>query len=235
MLRPGLSPRAGHRSSQLHLLHGSLFDVRCTAFDCDYVQQDNFTDPIVPALAIPREKAQPTPATSDKTGAEAADILYGAMRTANPSAGTSRELDISDDRIEIPQIPLDELPHCPKCRSGLLRPGVVWFGEPLPGKTLATVENFIDESKKIDLILVVGTSAKVFPAAGYVEEARAKGARVAVVNMDRSDIPGGPKGLKNGDWFFVGDAGKILPEILKPVIGDVSPQGLGQFPSAETI
>ena len=232
---PGLSPRAGHSASQLHLLHGSLFDVRCTAFDCDFVQQDNFTDPIVPALAIPREQAQLTPSTTDNTGAEAASSLYSAMRTANANAGGSKELDISDDRIEIPQIPHDELPHCPKCGDGLLRPGVVWFGEPLPRQTIEAVEDFIKESRKIDLILVIGTSSKVYPAAGYVDKAREKGARVAVVNMDRSDAPGGPRGLHKGDWFFEGDAGTILPEILKPVIGDISRLGLGQFPAAELV
>ena len=227
----GLSQRAGHRASQLHLLHGSLFDVRCTSFDCDFVQQNNFTDPIVPALAIPREQAQLKPSSTDVTGAEATTSLYSAMRTANASVG--KELDISDDRIEIPQIPHDELPHCPQCGDGILRPGVVWFGETLPRATIAAVDAFIKESRNIDLILVVGTSAQVYPAAGYVDKARAKGAKVAVVNMDRKDTPGGPKGLQEGDWFFEGDASKILPEILKPVIGDISRRGLGQFPAAE--
>lgn len=132
-------------------------------------------------------------------------------------ATESRELDISDDRVEIPQLQREDLPQCPKCGNGLLRPGVVWFGEMLPEKTITEIEEFIDKSEKIDLILVVGTSAKVYPAAGYVDTARAKGARVAVVNMDRADAPGGINGLKSGDWFFEGDAGVILPELLKCV------------------
>ena len=132
-------------------------------------------------------------------------------------ATESRELDISDDRVEIPQLQREDLPQCPKCGNGLLRPGVVWFGEMLPEKTVTEIEEFIDKSEKIDLILVVGTSAKVYPAAGYVDTARAKGARVAVVNMDRADAPGGINGLKRGDWFFEGDAGVILPELLKCV------------------
>ena len=153
------------------------------------------------------------------------------MRSANTKAGASREVDISDDRIELPQIPHDELPHCPQCGDGLLRPGVVWFGEPLPGKTIQAVDDFIEKSNTIDLILVIGTSARVYPAAGYVDKARAKGARVAVINMDRADTPGGR--LRKGDWFFQGDAGIILPEILKPVIGDISLSGRGQLPGAE--
>lgn len=141
------------------------------------------------------------------------------------STAESRELDISDDRVEIPQLQREDLPQCPKCGNGLLRPGVVWFGEILPERTVKEIEDFIDESEKIDLIIVVGTSAKVYPAAGYVDTAREKGARVAVVNMDRADTPGGVNGLEEGDWFFEGDAGAILPEILKCVT-EVSGQGM---------
>jgi NAD-dependent deacetylase sirtuin 5 len=67
---------------------------------------------------------------------------------------------------------------------------------------------------------VSGTSAKVYPAAGYVDLARRKGARVAIINMDENDIPAG--GLQDGDWFFQGDAAQIVPEILRSVIGEVS-------------
>ena len=231
----GLSERAGHRSAQLHLLHGSLFTVKCTAFHCNFVQEGNFIDPIVPALAIPREQPDLMPSKRDNTGAEAASSLYGAMRGANAGGDGTKELDISDDRIEIPQVPHDELPHCPMCGDGLLRPGVVWFGEPLPGRIIDAVEKFIDESRKIDLILVIGTSARVWPAAGYIDKAREKGAKVAVINMDRADTPGGRNGLDEGEWFFEGDAGKILPEILEPVIGNISRHALGQFPAAEMI
>lgn len=213
----GLSQRAGHPSKQLHLLHGSLFDVRCTSFYCQFSEKDNFKDPIVPALEIPREMARLTPSASDKTGVEAARSLCNAMRDGTSAETESRELDISDDRVEIPHLRRDSLPQCPKCGNGLLRPGVVWFGEMLPEKTLTEIEIFIDESDKIDLILVVGTSAKVYPAAGYVDTARAKGARVAIVNIDRADTPGGMNGLKKGDWFFQGDAGVIVPELLKCV------------------
>lgn len=72
---------------------------------------------------------------------------------------------------------------------------------------------------KIDLMLVIGTSSRVWPAAGYAEQARAKGARVAVVNMDPNDMGKGT--FTSKDWFFQGDAGVIVPEILKSVTGEV--------------
>ena len=100
-----------------------------------------------------------------------------------------------------------------------MRPGVVWFGESLPSKVLNTVDSFINDSEKIDLIMVIGTSASVYPAAAYVDDAREKGARVAVINAARADEPAG--GLDENDWFFEGDAAQILPHILKSIIGEV--------------
>ena len=245
----GLSPRAGHPPEQLHLLHGSLFDVKCSGFYCTYLEKDNFADPIVPSLAIPLEAPKPMPSSSTD-GSEAASSLMASMRYQN----SGRELDISNANVPLAHIPPEELPRCPKCHN-LLRPGVVWFGESLPTDTLdaidqflegstrsddpasivdqainrskgskdkaGTLDQFTDQSSGIDLILVIGTSAKVYPAAGYVDIARQYGARVAVVNMDTTDIPGGSGGLTSRDWFFEGDAGVLVPEMLKPVIGEV--------------
>ena len=200
----GLSPRANHPASQLHLLHGSLFDLKCTSFYCSYHERDNFTDPIVPALAIPTRKR--TPADGPAAGHQ--DTI---------------EIDITNGENDVPAINIRDLPHCPECKEGLLRPGVVWFGERLPEKTIDVVDDWITESRKIDLILVIGTSARVYPAAAYIDQARAKGARVAVINMDPLDAPKVSGGLAKDDWFFQGDAATIVPELLKSVVGTVQP------------
>ncbi|KAF2837608.1 DHS-like NAD/FAD-binding domain-containing protein [Patellaria atrata CBS 101060] len=194
----GLSPRAGHPAEQLFPLHGSLFDVKCSEFFCDYAEGNNFTDPIVPALALPLDESDPTTTEARK----------------------AKELDISDAKVLLPELRLDDLPHCPKCKKGLLRPGVVWFGERLPEKTLSTAEDWIIASKKIDLIIVIGTSSTVYPAAGYTDRARVKGARVAVVNMERTEKT--TQGMREGDWYFQGDAGVILPDLLKDEIGELT-------------
>lgn len=133
------------------------------------------------------------------------------------------EPDISDENVALPEIALKDLPHCPKCQRGLLRPGVVWFGERLPSNVMDDIDAFIDAPQDIDLMMVIGTSSKVYPAAGYVDEARAAGARVAVINMEESDMPA--SGLSNGDWFFKGDAAQIVPELLKSVIGEIGEDG----------
>jgi NAD-dependent SIR2 family protein deacetylase len=154
----------------------------------------------VPALAIPTDGSDPT--------------------TNEAQAKTQgKDLDISDPNVPIPSLKSKDLPLCPKCKEHILRPGVVWFGENLPRDVLNNVDNFLGQEAKIDLIMVIGTSAKVFPAAGYIDDARDRGARVCVVNMDANDAP--PSGWMDGDWLFQGDAAVIVPELLRPVIGDV--------------
>lgn len=209
---PGLSQRAQHPSEQLNLLHGSLFDIKCTSFYCNYTRQNDFTDPIVPALGIPKQSSSPTRSETDKTGEEASKSLYQAL----DETVKAKEVDISDASNPIPELTPADLPQCPQCK-GLLRPGVVWFGEPLPTDTSKNVDDWI-ESAPVDLILVIGTSSSVYPAALYVDTAREHGAKVVVVNMEK-DMPNRGKGTC--DWFFQGDAALIVPEILKSVIGDV--------------
>ncbi|KAI7696372.1 SIR2 family histone deacetylase, partial [Hortaea werneckii] len=149
----GLSQRADHPAKQLQLLHGTLFEVRCAdRTGCGY-SEINFTDPIVPSLAIPTSGAEdPTSNT--------------ARHTHQSSSGGKQDLDISDINTPLPIPPPAQLPHCPSCHQSLLRPGVVWFGESLPFHVLETVEDYLNERAPIDLILVIGTSAQVYPAAG---------------------------------------------------------------------
>lgn len=72
---------------------------------------------------------------------------------------------------------------CPACGASATRPDVVWFGE-MPyrmeeiGAALAACETFV----------AIGTSGQVWPAAGFVEEARAAGARCLELNLERSEV-----------------------------------------------
>ena len=75
-------------------------------------------------------------------------------------------------------------PHCPVC-SAAVRPGVVWFGEPLPE---APFEAATAAHRDTDLVLVVGTSGLVFPAAGLPLQARASGVPVVEVNPEDSAL-----------------------------------------------
>ena len=209
----GLSPRAGHNPRQIKYLHGSLFNLRCSSFLCDYREPNNFVDPVVPALAIPTEDSE----ASTTTFPEAPNASFKAAQTALARGlhGKSREVDISDAEINLARVPNENLPHCPDC-EGLLRPDVVWFGEALDKKIIDSVDGFIGAGR-VDLMVVIGTSAAVWPAAGYIHEARQQGARVAVINMD----PSTGRELHDHDWFFEGDASQIIPALFKDEIGDL--------------
>ena len=183
-------------------------------FECDYSRDDS-TDPIVPALAIPRKALEPKPSTTDKTGEVATSSLHNAIEASIHNSGQEgEEANIADERVALPTPSPSELPQCPKCSGGLLRPGVVWFGESLPNATMRNVNRWINFGP-IDLMLVIGTSSTVYPAAGYVGLAQSRGAKVAVINMELDST------WERPDWFFRGDAGAIVPEILKGVIGKI--------------
>ncbi|KAI6792244.1 SIR2 family histone deacetylase [Hortaea werneckii] len=218
----GLSQRADHPAKQLQLLHGTLFEVRCAdRAGCGY-SEVNFTDPIVPSLAIPTSGGPDEDPTTNT-----ARHPHQQQPSLGGRGGGKQDLDISNITTPLPIPPPSQLPHCPSCQHHLLRPGVVWFGESLPHHVLETVEDYLnDERAPIHLILVVGTSAQVYPAAGYVDEARERGARVCVVNMDVNDVPAG--GWEEGDWFFRGDAATVVPRLLEPVIGKVDGGGRGR-------
>lgn len=126
-------------------------------------------------------------------------------------------LPLLDPDSPLPAIDTKDLPHCPKCKTELLRPGVVWFEEPLDGVMLDGVDEWV-AAADIDVVMVVGTTAEVYPAASYVTQARIKGgARVVVVNPD----PESMKGLGRDDFWFQGDAATILPQLISQVT-DVS-------------
>jgi NAD-dependent deacetylase len=102
------------------------------------------------------------------------------------------------------QVPLPELP--PRCRcGGLLRPAVVWFGEPLP---LDQWEQALDSSARAEIFLVIGTSAMVYPAAGLAEVARRSGARLAVINPQPTPLD------ELAHWVLKGESGTLLPRLI---------------------
>lgn len=67
-------------------------------------------------------------------------------------------------------------------------------------------------------MLVVGTSAQVYPAAGYIDKARRRGARIVTIDP-KAEEDGEITQLEQGDFAFARDAAKALPELLYPLIG----------------
>ena len=88
---------------------------------------------------------------------------------------------VEDDPLKLPA---GEPPRCPAC-GDWLRPGVVWFGEMLDGATLQQAQL---AAARCQVMLVIGTSGLVYPAAGLPVEALRHGAKVIVVNPQNSEL-----------------------------------------------
>lgn len=95
-------------------------------------------------------------------------------------------------------------PQCTRC-SGRLRPDVVWFGEPLPATALDAAWKAASHA---DVMLVVGTSGLVYPAASVPVVGRRSGAYIVEVNPDRTELS------SIADVVLRGPAGVVLPRLL---------------------
>ena len=100
-------------------------------------------------------------------------------------------------------IPPDVLPPSCEC-GGLLRPGVVWFGESLPQQDFSQA---VSVSERCQLFFSVGTSAEVYPAAQLPMIAKENGAYVVEINIEPSAL------ADVADEVLIGKAGEILPLI----------------------
>ena len=101
-----------------------------------------------------------------------------------------------------------ERPPCPVCRAPTLRPDVVWFGE-MPyqmGRIYQALES-------CDLFVSIGTSGAVYPAAGFVQEARASGARTLELNLEPSE------GSRLFHETRLGPASEVVPAWVEEVLG----------------
>jgi NAD-dependent deacetylase len=95
-------------------------------------------------------------------------------------------------------------PRCPYCGE-YVRPDVVWFEEMLPP---AALERAFQLSEMTDVMLVVGTSGTVQPAASLPFLAREHGATIVEVNPNRTPI------TSIARWHLAGPAGVILPQVV---------------------
>ena len=103
--------------------------------------------------------------------------------------------------------PLIERPPCPECGARSLRPDVVWFGE-MPYR----MDEIYAALREADLFVSIGTSGAVYPAAGFVRDARECGARTLELNLERS---------QGSAWFDetrLGPAGALVPAWVEEIL-----------------
>jgi NAD-dependent deacetylase len=106
-------------------------------------------------------------------------------------------------------------PRCADC-GGLRRPGVVWFGERLPEQAFNRAER---AAATCELFLSVGTSSRVYPAAGLLDLAIARGIPTVEIN---------PEPTANADdvrWQLAGKAGEVLPRLISRAFPDAAQPG----------
>lgn len=104
-----------------------------------------------------------------------------------------------DETAPFTQLP----PTCPHC-GGLVRPGVVWFGEALDPEN---VEQATEASASCAVFITIGTSSIVYPAAGLVDIARRAGAFTVEIN------PEATAASSTVDLVLRGGAETVLPEV----------------------
>ncbi len=109
---------------------------------------------------------------------------------------------VEDNRV----VPIPILPTCSRC-SGLVRPHIVWFGESLDPED---IERSYEALRSCEVLLIIGTSGVVYPAASFAPVAKSGGAFVAEINLDptpNSEIV---------DISLQGRAKDLVPPLLSP-------------------
>ena len=111
-------------------------------------------------------------------------------------------------RFQREEISLEELPPiCPKC-EGILKSDSVSFGEPIPTDVLNKCARHAAQS---DLVIVAGTSATVYPAAGFAIEVKERGGALIEVNLYESEL------TRFCDISLRGPSAEILPRLVAAV------------------
>jgi NAD-dependent deacetylase len=95
-------------------------------------------------------------------------------------------------------------PRCRVCGSTLIKPTVVLFGEPMPQPA---IQEAFDLARNADVILVVGSSLVVYPAAEVPLIAVRSGARMVVVNAEPTPFD------RLAEVVIHGRSGEVLPQI----------------------
>lgn len=139
-----------------------------------------------------------------QAGSQSVLELHGSLQRAEcHSCGREYSWQWIADKLEE-----NKIPACEDCGSKKIKPDVVFFGEMLPQDTLRRAEQ---EAENCDVMLVIGSSLAVHPAAALPAHARRSGAELIYINADRGERPG------LFDIILEGKAGEVLPELQKEI------------------
>ena len=135
----------------------------------------------------------------ERAGSERVIHMHGELLKARCTGCTTATPWFEDLSVNEP---------CPHCgQTGTLRPDVVWFGEvPLH------MDAIDDKLAQVDLFVSIGTSGSVYPAAGFVEQAKELGIRTCEINLEPSD------NARLFDETYYGPATQAVPAWVEKVL-----------------
>jgi NAD-dependent deacetylase len=174
-----------------------------------------------------RTSAEPNPAHRALVDLERAGRL-GAVITQNTDglhqrAGSSHVVELHgsshwviclDCERRYPRAEIDRLnlehspPSCASCGGRYLKPTVILFGEGLPADALEEAQAL---AAAADVVLIVGSSLQVYPAAGIPRLAREYGAELCIVNAEPTPFD------RLASVVLEGKAGQILPQVVQRI------------------
>ena len=103
-------------------------------------------------------------------------------------------------------------PSCEAC-NGLLKPNAIFFGEPLRSEILSQADDMIN---RCDLLIVLGSSLLVYPVAFYPRKAISLGAKIAIINIQETDVD------SFADVVIHEKIGDVFPLIVEIVEGEIN-------------
>jgi NAD-dependent deacetylase len=141
----------------------------------------------------------------ERAGSAGAVRLHGSLwELACWSGCAGKPQPWRDDRVPLPALP----PRCPAC-GGLARPAVVWFGEMLDPAVIARASAALS----CDVFLSIGTSSVVYPAAGFLHDAKSRGAFTVEINPEETPMSA------DVDVVLRGGAEDVLPRLEELLAG----------------
>ncbi len=169
------------------------------------------------------EQAQPNLGHHALAELEAMDVLRHTITqnvdNLHQMAGSTRVAEVHGNRYRlrcmecVARFPRDGLhvtelpPRCPKC-SGILKSDTVMFGEAIP---LDVLEVCFQQTERCDCMLLVGTSATVYPAAGFPEAVRQRGGSLIEINPKQTPHS------DDSDVVLRAPSGEVLPPLAAQV------------------
>jgi NAD-dependent deacetylase len=177
--------RAAARDKQPHAGHRSLAALEAALGDRMFLCTQN-VDPL-----------------HERAGSRQVTHMHGRLFQSRCSDSRCATAPFEDGRVYEDRA---SLPVCSSCGS-LVRPHICWFGE-VP----FDLDRIEEALLACDLCLVVGTSGVVYPAAGFVEVGRARGARTVYVGPEE---PGNAGAF---DELIHGLASERLPEVVASLL-----------------